>query len=98
MMTADSLRLTAYDQDEDEVGIVKNLPKVKTPQTADGLRLTARRRRVFPCRSVLVSLRLGGDLWSRFLGRLALLTIGAVLLYCLGTMALPDTIVTINGP
>ena len=31
LMTANSLRLTAYCLDEDEIRIVKNLPKAKMP-------------------------------------------------------------------
>jgi len=31
MMTADGLQLTAYGPDEDEIRIVEDLPKAKTP-------------------------------------------------------------------
>jgi hypothetical protein len=41
MMTADSLRLTAHGPDEDEVRIVEELPKAKTPhEWADSSRPT----------------------------------------------------------
>jgi hypothetical protein len=38
LMTANSLRLTAYGPDEDEIRIVKDLPKAKTPREAEALR------------------------------------------------------------
>jgi hypothetical protein len=42
LMTANSLRLTAYGPDEDEIRIVTDLPKAKTPHVwADGSRLKA---------------------------------------------------------
>ena len=37
MMTADSLQLTAYGQNENEMRIVKDLPKAKTPHEAETL-------------------------------------------------------------
>jgi adenine-specific DNA-methyltransferase len=37
MMTADSLPLTAYGQDENEMRITKNLPKAKTPHEQESL-------------------------------------------------------------
>jgi len=41
-MTADGLRPTAYGPDEDEIRIVEDLSKAKTPRVrADRLRLTA---------------------------------------------------------
>jgi hypothetical protein len=41
-MTADGLRPTAYGPDQDEIRIVEDLPRAKTPQGADnGRRLTA---------------------------------------------------------
>ena len=36
MMTADSLRLTAYGPDEDEMRIVEDLPKAKMPAGESG--------------------------------------------------------------
>ena len=42
MMTADSLQLTAYGPDGNEMRIAKDLPKAKTPHVwADSLRPTA---------------------------------------------------------
>jgi hypothetical protein len=37
MMTVDSLQLTAYGPDEDEIRIVANLPKAKTPHELESL-------------------------------------------------------------
>jgi hypothetical protein len=36
MMTADSLRLTAYGPDEDEKRIIEDLPRAKTPHAMPG--------------------------------------------------------------
>ena len=50
MRAADSLRPTAYSQDENEMRIAKDLPRAKTPhEWADSSRLTAAGFRFTAC-------------------------------------------------